>query len=111
MTLQTRVPENFRQCRWGAERRVLRAQTREQGPPSALAEFLNFPMKLLTSGKVFPYVLNMQIFQRLVNTNTQAELPICLPNIGQMYNLKCFFHATATEGRKVETYSNKGGLI
>ena len=38
MTLQTRTPENFRYCRWGADRRVSRAQTRERGPPSALAE-------------------------------------------------------------------------
>ena len=42
-TLQTRVPENFRSRRWGAERRVSRAQTRERGPPSAWAEiFLRF---------------------------------------------------------------------
>jgi hypothetical protein len=34
-TLQTRVPENFRSRRWGAERRVPRAQTWERGPPSA----------------------------------------------------------------------------
>ena len=39
-TLQTRVPENFRYCRWGAERRVPRARTRERGPPSALAEII-----------------------------------------------------------------------
>ena len=38
VTLQKRVPENFRSCRWGAEQRVLRVQTRERGPPSALAE-------------------------------------------------------------------------
>ena len=36
---QTRVPKNFRWCRWGAKRRVKRAQTRERGPPSAPAEF------------------------------------------------------------------------
>ena len=35
VTLQTRVPENFRSRRWRAERRVSRAQTRERGPPSA----------------------------------------------------------------------------
>ena len=29
-------------CRWGAERRVSRAQTRERGPPSALAELQYF---------------------------------------------------------------------
>ena len=29
---------NFHCCRWGAERRVARGQTREQGPPSAPAE-------------------------------------------------------------------------
>ena len=39
-TLQTWVPENFRSRRWGAERRVSRAQTRERGPPSAWAEIL-----------------------------------------------------------------------
>ena len=38
MTLQKRVPENFRSCRRGAEQRVSRAQTRERGPPLALAE-------------------------------------------------------------------------
>ena len=32
VTLQTRVPEHFRLCRWGAEQRVSRAQTRERGP-------------------------------------------------------------------------------
>ena len=40
VTLQTRALENFRSRRWGAERRVSRAQTRERGPPSALAEIL-----------------------------------------------------------------------
>ena len=35
VTLQTRTPKNFRSRRWGAERRVSRAQTRERGPPSA----------------------------------------------------------------------------
>ena len=39
VTLQTCAPENFRSHRWGAERRVSRAQTRERGPPSAWAEF------------------------------------------------------------------------
>ena len=38
VTLQTRAAENFRSRRWGAERRVARAQTRERGSPSALAE-------------------------------------------------------------------------
>ena len=33
--------ENFRYCRWGAERRVSRAQTRERGPTSVLVEILN----------------------------------------------------------------------
>ena len=37
-TLQTRAPKNFRWCRWRAEQRVERAQTRERGPPSAPAE-------------------------------------------------------------------------
>ena len=40
VTLQTRAPENFRVRRWGAERRVSRAQTRERGPPSAYAEII-----------------------------------------------------------------------
>ena len=35
---QTCVPKKFRWCRWGAERRVKRAQTWERGPPSAPAE-------------------------------------------------------------------------
>ena len=62
MTLQTCVPENFRYCRWGAERRVSRAQTRERGPPSELAEIFSlFPsfwqeltsfIKLLISGRL-----------------------------------------------------------
>ena len=42
VTLQKRVPENIRSCRWGAEQRVSRAQTREQGPPLAWAEFFEF---------------------------------------------------------------------
>ncbi len=42
-TLQTCLPDNFRQCQWGAEQRVLCAQTQEQGPPSALAEILVSP--------------------------------------------------------------------
>ena len=33
---QTCAPKKYRQCRWGAERRVKRAQTPERGPPSAL---------------------------------------------------------------------------
>ena len=37
----TCAPENFRSCWWGAERRVLRAQTQEQGSPSAWAELKN----------------------------------------------------------------------
>ena len=32
--------KNVRWCRWGAERRVKRAQTRERGPPSAPAEII-----------------------------------------------------------------------
>ena len=40
MTLQTSAPENFRQCRWGAERRVQREQTLQRGSPSAWAEIL-----------------------------------------------------------------------
>ena len=31
--------KKFRWCQWGAERRVQRMQTREQGPPLAPAEF------------------------------------------------------------------------
>ena len=38
VTLQTCAPENFRSRRWGAEWRVLRAQTLERGPPSTWAE-------------------------------------------------------------------------
>ena len=38
-SLQTRVPEISSSVDGGAEQRVLRAQTRERGPPSALAEF------------------------------------------------------------------------
>ena len=34
--------ENLCLCRWGAEWRVSRAQNRERGPPSALAEILIF---------------------------------------------------------------------
>ena len=33
--------EKFRWCQWGAQRRVKRAQTREQGPPLAAAEFIS----------------------------------------------------------------------
>ena len=40
MVLKTCVAENFRVCRWGAERRVSRAQTRERGPPSAYVEIV-----------------------------------------------------------------------
>ena len=39
MTLQTGSPVNFRSCQWGAEQRVLSAQTRKRGPLLALAEF------------------------------------------------------------------------
>ena len=35
VTLQTRAAANFRSRRWGAERKVSHAQTRERGPPSA----------------------------------------------------------------------------
>ena len=38
-------------CRWGAERRVNRAQTRERGPPSVLAV-----LKLCKLSCVFPIV-------------------------------------------------------
>ena len=41
VTLQTRAAKNFSSCRWGAKRRVSRAQTRERGPPSARAEISN----------------------------------------------------------------------
>ena len=55
MTLQTREPENFRSRRWGAERRVSRAQTWERGPPSARAEFVTLTSITLTSQLVaFP---------------------------------------------------------
>ena len=58
VTLQTCAPENFRSRRWGAERRVSRAQTRERGPPSALAEFLLPPLFKTTEG----VVVGFQIF-------------------------------------------------
>ena len=38
------MPENFRYCRWGAERRVPCARTRERGPPSAAVEFFDFSL-------------------------------------------------------------------
>jgi hypothetical protein len=40
-----RPPPNLRQflwCRWRADRRVKRAQTRERGPQSALVEIINY---------------------------------------------------------------------
>ena len=40
VAFQICAPTNFRWCRWGAERRVERAQTREQGPPSVPAEII-----------------------------------------------------------------------
>ena len=40
VTLQTHAAENFRSCRWGAEWRVSRAQSRKRGPPSAWPDFL-----------------------------------------------------------------------
>ena len=39
--MKTRAQKNFRWCRWGAERRAKRAQTRERGSPSAPAEIHN----------------------------------------------------------------------
>ena len=39
--LQTRTSENFRSCRWVAERRVLCAQPREQEPPTAWADIFS----------------------------------------------------------------------
>ena len=47
VTLQTRAPKNFMSM--GAERRVSRAQTREQGPPLAWAEFWLYFFLLLLS--------------------------------------------------------------
>ena len=38
MTMHTRLQKYFLRSRWGAERSVARAQTREQGPPSVSAE-------------------------------------------------------------------------
>ena len=52
------MPENFRSCRWGAERRVKRAQTRERGPPSALAEIV---------AKVVVVVVDVVFVRDLVN--------------------------------------------
>ena len=46
---QTREPENFRSRRWGAKRRVSRAQSRKRGPPSARAEILSSLSKLISS--------------------------------------------------------------
>ena len=43
------APENFRSRRWGAEQRLSRAQTRERGPPSALAEIFFFSSFLLAA--------------------------------------------------------------
>jgi hypothetical protein len=41
IVLQTHVLTNFCRCWWGAERRVNRVQTWEQGPPSSPAEIGN----------------------------------------------------------------------
>ena len=46
--------ENFRSCRWGAERRVSRAQTRERGPPSARAEFSKSINEASSKARVAP---------------------------------------------------------
>ena len=68
-TLQTRAVENFRYCRWGAERRVSRAQTRERGHPSALAELsdvlVNKPPKFST--------------KLIFKSNLLKKLPWCNP--------------------------------
>ena len=58
MTLQTRVPKNFRWCRWRAERRVERAQTRERGPPSAPGEIF---IDLLLKAFYYPILYNHTI--------------------------------------------------
>ena len=39
---KTPAPENFRWCRWAAERRVKRAQTRERGPHQCQQNFLYY---------------------------------------------------------------------
>ena len=51
VTLQTTVPERFSSCRWGAERRVKRAQTRKRGPPSAWADIIQCSQVLHLSYK------------------------------------------------------------
>ena len=57
---KTRAPKNFRWCRWGAERRVKRAQTRERGPPSAPAEILKISTikSILWKDNLFSWELN-----------------------------------------------------
>ena len=56
VTLQKRVPENFRSCRWGAEWRVSCVQTRERGPPLVCAE-------IPISFHAYTYTYNISSFQ------------------------------------------------
>jgi hypothetical protein len=39
----------FRSCQWGAEQRVLLAQTRQRGPPSACVEFFRLETGIATA--------------------------------------------------------------
>ena len=66
------MPKNFRWCRWGAERRVKRAQTQERGPPSAPAVIYFFKIAVLT-------IIRLAVFNLLtVSLHISSYLSECL---------------------------------
>jgi hypothetical protein len=72
------VHGKFPSCRWGAERRVLRAQSRERGPPSAWADIVHhilyFSFLLLLSARYFAHWAFMSVAQFLMNELNQRIL-------------------------------------
>ena len=105
--LQTRAPENFRSRRWGAERRVPRARTRERGPPSAWAEYWRTSYSILMG---FQKVKGaVQIWQGRVRRGqitgggwNKEKRWMCMPGPGDQllrFNLIwpfCVFNSTKT---------------
>ena len=69
-----RAPENIHSCWWGSEQRVLHAQTRERGPPSALAEIFKHLSPILTSVQNFITLQKPLLGERYMNASAKAPI-------------------------------------
>ena len=96
MTLQTRAPENFRWCRWGAERRVACPYPEARTPIGASGNLYAF---LLST----PYNVYISIF-RLNDTKIHRQKQNGLDYLGQLDTDFNTFSKHSFAGKYTDSY-------